>query len=143
MEYGFIVIKKNDYNNLFFIHNVNDKNITLIPSYEPSSKIIDIPENYTIVYKPKLRGVCELNNLHLNNNVLFTYKDIERQGKIVKKKKDLIHVQFFKESNKPIEIFDFETTVAFYDNNNRLEFTKDQINLIKNYYYKDYKVIYG
>ena len=75
MEYGFIVIKKNDYNNLFFIHHVNDKNITLIPSYEPATKIIDTQDHYTIVYKPKLRGVCELNNLHLNNNVLFTYKN--------------------------------------------------------------------
>ena len=154
MEYGFIVIKKNDYNNLFFIHNVNDKNITLIPSYEPSSKIIDIPENYTIVYKPKLRGVCELNNLHLNNNVLFTYKDIERQGKIVKKKKDLIHVQFFKESNKPIEIFDFDykgipptllnikkiqTELNHYDNELdtfvKDSFVKDTIESIDNEYY--------
>lgn len=108
MEYGFIVIKKNDYNNLFFIHNVNDKNITLIPSSEPATQIIDTQDNYTIVYKPKLRGVCELNNLHLNNNVLFTYKDTEREGKIIKKKKDLIHVQFYKEPNKPIEVFDFD-----------------------------------
>ena len=107
MEYGFIVIKKNDYNNLFFIHHVNDKNITLIPSYEPATKIIDTQDHYTIVYKPKLRGVCELNNLHLNDSVLFTYKDSEREGKIMKKKKDLIHVQFYKEPNKPIEVFDF------------------------------------
>ena len=108
MEYGFIVIKKKDYSNLFFIHNVSDRNITLIPNYEPTKKIIDDSENYTIVYKPKLRGVCELNNLHLNNNVLLSYSDKEREGKIVKKKKDLIQIQFFKEPNKPIEVFDFD-----------------------------------
>lgn len=108
MEYGFIVIKNNDYSSLFFIHSVNDSSITIIPNYEPSKKIIDDKANYTIVYKPKLRGVCELNNLHLNNNILLTYSDKEREGKIIKKKKDLIHVQFFKEPDKPTEIFDFD-----------------------------------
>ena len=109
MEYGFIVIKNNDYSSLFFIHNVNDRYVTLIPSYEPNTKIKDVKENYTIVYKPKLRGVCELNNLHLNNHVVFKYSDAtEREGKIVKKKNDLIHVQFFKEPSKPIEVFDFD-----------------------------------
>jgi hypothetical protein len=109
MEYGFIVIKNNDYSSLFFIHNVNDRYVTLIPSYEPNTKIKDVKENYTIVYKPKLRGVCELNNLHLNNHVVFKYSDnTEREGKIVKKKNDLIHVQFFKEPSKPTEVFDFD-----------------------------------
>jgi len=108
MEYGFIVIKNNDYSALFFIHSVNDSSITIIPSYEPSTKITDAKENYTIVYKPKLRGVCELNNLHLNNHILLTYSDKEREGKIIKKKKDLIHVQFFKEPDKPTQIFDFD-----------------------------------
>jgi len=107
MEYGFIVIKNNDYSNLFFIHTINDSSITLIPSYEPSKRIIDDKENYTIVYKPKLRGVCDLNNLNLNNNILLTYKDKEREGKIIKKKNDLIHIQFFKEPDKPVEVFDF------------------------------------
>jgi len=41
------------------------------------------------------------------------------------------------------KIFDFERSIAYYDDNDPLEFTKDQINIIKNYYYKDYKVIYG
>lgn len=109
MEYGFIVIKNNDYSSLFFIHHVKDSYVTLIPSYEPNTKIKDVKENYTIVYKPKLRGVCELNNLHLNNHILFKYSDLsEREGKIVKKKNDLIHVQFFKEPSKPIEVFDFD-----------------------------------
>ena len=102
MEYGFIVTN-ND--NLFFVHRVEESNIVLIPSYDTSIKINDIPDNYTIVYKPKLRGVCELNNFYLNNKIVLHYGDTKRQGKIVKKNKDMIHVFFSKENTT--EVFDF------------------------------------
>lgn len=102
MEYGFIVMKQNE---LFFVYNVEEDNVVLIPSYDPNVKIRDIQENYTIVYKPKLRGVCELNNLYLNNDVIVHYSDKQREGKIVKKNKDMIHIFFPKEN--VTEVMDF------------------------------------
>jgi len=102
MEYGFIVTKNDE---LFFVHRVEESNIVLIPSYDTSIKINDIPDQYTIVYKPKLRGVCELNNFYLNNQIVLHYGDTKRQGKIVKKNKDMIHVFFSKENTT--EVLDF------------------------------------
>ena len=107
MEYGFIVKDKDS--KLFFIHYIDDKKIIMIPSDEPTKKIELLPEykkNYVIVYKPALRGVCGLKRLHLNRMVNIQYKDRVRQGKIIKKKDDTIHVTF-KEDNEPTEVFHF------------------------------------
>jgi len=105
MEYGFIVKDKDS--KLFFIHYIDDKKIIMIPSDEPTKKIELLPEykkNYVIVYKPALRGVCGLKRLHLSRMVNIQYKDRVRQGKIIKKKDDTIHVTF-KEDNEPTEVF--------------------------------------
>ena len=46
--------------------------MTLIPQSEPGTKIEDTNfDSYRIVYKPKLRGVCDLNDLYLNQRIVI------------------------------------------------------------------------
>jgi len=82
----------------------------MIPSDEPT-KTIEIPNEqinqYSIVYKPQLRGICELKRLYLNSLIEIKYKDKRRQGKIIKIKDDSIHVTFSNEDTSPTEIFQF------------------------------------
>lgn len=45
--------------------------------------------------------------------------------------------------NFTFENLNFETFDAPYDDADSFDFTNEQINIIKNYYYKDYKIIYN
>jgi len=133
MEYGFIVIKDNDYAKLFFIHYISNKNITMIPSSEPTHKVYEDIKNihhYKIVYKPKRRGVCELHNLYLKQHVTISYNDKERVGQITHKTNDNVQIQFYKEPDKPTERFDFNYKGLSHKilNINRIEKSGEPIN---------------
>lgn len=112
MEYGFILKRKDELDNpvLFFIYYIDEFKIVLIPSDEPTQPL-EKPRadesKYIVVYQPRARGVCGVKRLNLNQMVRITYSDRVREGKIIKKKDDTLHVRFTTEPNSPTEVFEF------------------------------------
>mgnify|MGYP001239993062 CR=1 FL=1 len=117
MEYGNIITINHE--ELFFINYKDNEKIILISNKEPNKKNIYllkdefISENkFIIVYKPKRKGVCQLNQLYKDKLLyLKEFKDgitQEKTYKIIKQENDSITIHIENESETRTIHFDYK-----------------------------------